>query len=184
MSCGRVPITPLIKKLKGGERRDVEVQMTQPKKDYIRVQEGETLYFLCPHCPKKTKRQNTMFYHLEKHSGETKHNCTMCSKGFIQKSGLQQHMAQTHPEVEDATNPYLKQEWSCPCCDHVCRMKANMLIHIARKHAKSWIPYYDSSTSECSGCAKHFASPSAYYYHSMQCLPVPEEMATVLAAFR
>jgi hypothetical protein len=155
--------------------------MTQTKKDYIRDEEGN---YLCPHCPKKTVRQNTMFYHLEKHSGETKHNCTICSKGFIQKSGLQQHMAQTHPEVEDPTNPYLKQEWSCPCCEHKCRMKANMLIHIARKHAQKWIPYYTNTTTTCSGCTKAFASPSAYYYHSMQCLPVPEDMATVLSGFR
>ena len=172
----------LIKKLKGGSvGRGVTTEMTQIKKDYIRNEAGE---YVCPHCPKITKRQNTMFYHLEKHSGETKHNCSVCSKGFIQKSGLQQHMAQAHPEVEDSTNPYLKQEWSCPCCEHVCRMKANMIIHIARKHAQKWIPYFTATTNGCTGCQKTFASPSAYYYHSMQCLPIPDDMTSVLAAFR
>jgi hypothetical protein len=155
--------------------------MTQPKKDYIRNEEG---LYVCPHCPKTTKRQNTMFYHLEKHSGETKHNCTVCSKGFIQKSGLQQHMAQAHPEVEDSSNPYLTKEWSCPCCTHVCRMKANMLIHIARKHGQKWVPTYVDTTTCCSGCPKMFASPSAYYYHAMQCLTVPDEIASLMTDFR
>jgi hypothetical protein len=140
-------------------------QRMTTKISYVRNANGQ---FVCPECGETKDRQNTMFYHMKKHSGITSYKCKEagCQKGFIQKSGLQQHMAQAHPNTIDDSNPYTKQTWSCPSCPHTCRMKANMTIHIARKHMKEIPPYSDS----CSGCNKHFASATAYYYHALSCL--------------
>ena len=117
--------------------------------------------FTCPYCDKITTRQNTMFYHLKKHAGILDYKCSVsgCTKAFIQKSGLQQHMKQVHPSIEN--QPLL----NCPDCSHSCRMKPNMDIHIARKHSPH-IPVY---TGTCEGCKKSFKSATAYYYHAVLC---------------
>ena len=140
--------------------------MTLEKTKYHRNEAGQ---FVCPECDKVTDRQNTMFYHLKKHAGDLSYKCTEvgCDRAFIQKSGLQQHVAQAHPNIKDANNPYSNQIYSCtePGCEHTSRMKANLLIHIARKHSP-WIPAYSSI---CTGCVKSFASATAYYYHATTC---------------
>jgi len=137
---------------------------------YIRNAKGE---FVCPDCGVIKERQNTMFYHMKKHLGELKHVCTECSKGFIQKSGLTQHMLQAHPAPEDLPS------WSCPCCDHVSRMKANLMIHIGRKHGDGWIPPLNN---DCTGCDRSFSSATAYYYHAVTCFCPPNELKEKLAA--
>jgi hypothetical protein len=157
----------------------MSIQEKKPHNVYI---QNEAKQFICPHCDKTTNRQNTMFYHIEKkHTEMKKHQCTECTKGFVNKSGLQTHMAQVHPHVQDESNPYLKISWSCPCCDHTCRMKANMAIHIARKHGSTWIPPYSPS---CGNCKKEVGSPTAYYYHAIQCLTPPPEMEKHLEVYR
>jgi len=141
-----------------------------PKMTYVRNDAG---HFVCPECGEIKARQNTMFYHMKKHSGEEArtHVCTEpgCGKAFIQKSGLQQHMIQTHP-VEGQ-----EPAWSCPAagCDHICRMKANLIIHIGRKHGDGWIPPLADGTNGCTGCKRVFASPTAYYYHAVTCFTAP-----------
>lgn len=131
---------------------------------YIRNAAGE---FVCPHCGITKARQNTMFYHMKKHAGDLSHVCGVCSKGFIQKSGLDQHMLQAHSsEIAGAG----VVEHSCPCCDHSCKMKANLLIHIARKHGDGWVPSVPTASgATCTGCERTFASPTAYYYHAAAC---------------
>lgn len=132
--------------------------LAQPSK-YVRNDEG---LFTCPHCDKVTTRQNTMFYHLKKHAGILDYKCSVpgCTKAFIQKSGLQQHMNQVH----QASGPTI---FTCPHegCDHTCQMKSNMVIHIARKHSPQ-IPVYSGT---CTGCNKTFKSATAYYYHAAAC---------------
>ena len=138
----------------------------EPKSKYPRNAAGQ---YTCTHCDKVTDRQNTMFYHLKKHAGTMDYPCTEpgCAKAFVQKSGLQQHVAQAHPNVIDKTNPYANQIYEClePGCDHKCRMKANLQIHTARKHSP-WIPTFIGT---CTGCTRAFASPTAYYYHAIGC---------------
>jgi uncharacterized C2H2 Zn-finger protein len=144
---------------------DTNSVISTKKSKYIRNESG---HFTCPHCDKVTERQNTMFYHLKKHAGDLSYRCTEtgCDRAFIQKSGLQQHVAQAHPDVTDKSNPYANHMYTCPeeNCDHACRMKANLMIHIARKHSP-WIPAY---TGSCL-CLKSFASATAYYYHATSC---------------
>ena len=137
---------------------------TTTKMTYLRNAAGE---FVCPDCDFITPRQNTMFYHMEKHKGVFKHVCEVCSKGFIQKSGLTQHMIQAHP-VEAAAAGYKVTDYACPCCDHTCRVKSNLFIHIARKHGSGWVPAA-SGTTTCTGCAREFSSATAYYYHAVSC---------------
>ena len=149
-----------------GTNRVARMTMT-----YIRNDKGE---FVCPECNVIKARQNTMFYHMKKHIGEMRHACTEpgCGKAFIQKSGLQQHMMQMH-------SPENVVPLSCPCCDHTCKMKANLLIHIGRKHGGDWIPSMDAGS--CTGCKKLFSSPTAYYYHAVQCFQAPSNIAEFLS---
>ena len=141
--------------------------------NYIRTTEG---HFLCPEpgCGAIKKRQNTMHYHMKKHAGDMTHACDVpgCGAAFIQKSGLDQHRAQKHSETV---------AWACPCCDHASKMKANLIIHIGRKHGAGWIPSLDK-TGVCSGCCqKTFESVTAYYYHAVTCFTAPDEMLDKLA---
>jgi uncharacterized Zn-finger protein len=143
-------------------------EMNEIKKTtkYVRNSAGQ---YMCPHCDKVADRQNTMYYHIKKHLGNLDYPCTVpgCTKAFIQKGALQQHVAQAHPNVIDTTNPYANQTFDCtePGCKHTCRMKANLQIHMARKHSP-WIPIYSGT---CDGCTRPFASATAYYYHAWTC---------------
>lgn len=139
---------------------------------YTKNEKGE---FVCPHCGETKKRQNTMFYHMKKHAGDFTHTCTLCQKGFIQKSGLVQHMLQVHPEAADGATT-----WKCPCCDHSCAIKSNLLIHVARRHGTGWIPPATNDCS-CSGCKKEFSSATAYYYHAACCFPAPATLSEKVA---
>jgi len=138
---------------------------------YIRNTEG---LFVCPEkgCGAIKKRQNTMFYHMKKHAGARTHVCSVpgCGSSFIQKSGLDQHMAQKHSTTVG---------WSCPFCDHGCKMKVNLIIHIGRRHCASWIPPY--SEEGCNGCKKPFTSEGGYYYHALQCFAAPPECSEKMA---
>jgi hypothetical protein len=154
------------------------------KMTYIRNETGE---FVCPHCKITKTRQNTMYYHMKKHTGEMSHVCDVCPKRFIQKSGLQQHMLQAHPKEAAAAGTDVT-EYVCPCCDHSCKMKANLVIHIARKHGSGWIPgIATSGGATCSNCDRSFSSPTAYYYHAAACFcglapaPLAEFLATAIS---
>jgi len=67
-------------------------------------------------------------------------------------------------------NPYEGQTFTCPCCKHETRTKANALVHYARLHAKDWIPAYNKDNG-CSHCKKTFGSIAAYLYHCTGCIP-------------
>jgi hypothetical protein len=132
---------------------------TQPRMTYIKNEAG---LFVCPECGETKNRSNTMYYHIKKHNGLLDHACPEigCDKRFVHKGGLAQHMAQAHATTEP--------DLACPCCDHSCRTKANLLIHVARKHGEGWVPVRDNA-GDCVGCQKHFASDTAYFYHAVQC---------------
>jgi hypothetical protein len=123
---------------------------------------NEAGLYVCPECGETKNRTNTMYYHMKKHAGALDHVCPIegCGKRFVHKSGLNQHVSQAHATTEP--------ELACPCCDHRCRTKANLLIHVARKHSDAWIPCREKS-GVCTGCTRTFASDTAYYYHAVQC---------------
>ena len=145
--------------------------MVTIKLSYIKNEDG---HFVCPECNVVKTRQNTMHYHMKKHTGVYEHVCEVpgCGKEFLHKSGLQQHTIQAHP-TPDAT------VWSCPYCSHTSKMKANLVIHIGRKHGAGWIPS-PSEDGNCTGCKKSFSSVTAYYYHAVKCFTAPPEIAKSL----
>ena len=146
------------------------MSVSTTKFTYIKNDKG---LCVCPTCGETKARQNTMFYHMKKHTGEFNHACTLCDAKFIQKSGLVQHMTQAHPTGAEPS-------WACPCCDHTSKMKANLLIHIGRKHGEGWIPAVAGACT-CGGCKKGFGSATAYYYHAVQCFGSAAPEAVKLA---
>ena len=142
---------------------------TGVKLTYLKNEDG---HFVCPECAVVKTRQNTMHYHMKKHAGVYEHVCE-CGKAFMHKSGLQQHMLQAHPAPDAIV-------WDCPCCPHTSKMKANLVIHIGRKHGAGWIPPF--TESGCSGCKKTFSSVTAYYYHAVKCFTPPPALAEGLKA--
>ena len=145
--------------------------MVTIKLSYVKNEDG---HFVCPECNVVKTRQNTMHYHMKKHTGVYEHVCEVpgCGKEFLHKSGLQQHTIQAHP-TPDATI------WSCPCCPHTSKMKANLVIHIGRKHGTGWIPT-PPEDGNCTGCKKSFSSVTAYFYHAVKCFTAPPEIAKSL----
>ena len=154
---------------------------------YIRTAEG---HFQCPHCDKVTEKQNTMYYHVKKnHTEDLPFQCKKCADcpRFLQKGSYLLHLAAVHPEDADdegKTNPYAGVSYTCSFegCGHSSQTKANVLIHFARSHCKSWIPSFTKGCV-CSGCAKEFNSSSAYLYHCVSCLgaKAPETYRTMIS---
>jgi len=148
---------------------------------YIRNNAGE---YVCPHCNKVTKNQNTMYYHIEmKHTQNLRFECTRCtvSRKFLQKSSYLHHLATVHaddPKLKDKekeligedVNPVATVSYYCPHagCEHSTHTKSNLKIHYARTHAKEWIPAYVRGEA-CGTCNRAFPSSSAYLYHSIEC---------------
>jgi hypothetical protein len=133
---------------------------------YIRTETGA---FECHICGDVKFRQNTMYYHMKKHTGETRYRCEDCDRPFISKGALAQHRLHIHNEgtaanelpanqpvamaEESAAKPKITSEeettpkgapavamFECPCCTHTAKTKANMITHIGRKHGVGWIP--------------------------------------------
>jgi len=149
---------------------------TVKKMKYERNEKGE---YICSHegCgfTAKPKNASTMHYHMKKHMGALTHVCD-CGKAFVQKSGLQQHHIQIHGDGG--------RFYDCPWCEHSCKMKPNLLIHIGRKHGSEWIrPMIQENTDHgsCTECKKTFTSVTAYYYHAVQCFTPPDIVAEKLA---
>ena len=157
--------------------------------NYIKNADG---HFVCPHCDKVTEKQNTMYYHVKKnHTKDLPFECKKCvdTPRFLQKSSYLHHLATIHPDeatdVEGGSNPYAGVSFKCNDCDHSTHTKANLLIHYARAHCRTWIPTY-SKSSECSGCKKSFNSSSAFLYHSISCLisKAPLDQATIISRIK
>lgn len=164
--------------------------MTAPPSKYIKNADG---HFVCPDCGKVTEKQNTMYYHIKKnHTKDLPFECKKCSDAprFLQKSSYLHHLATLHPEDATAdcgSNPYAGVSFGCVFegCDHSTHTKANLLIHIARSHCKSWIPTFAKGSS-CGGCKKEFNSSSAYLYHSIGCLAksAPSDHASMISRIK
>jgi hypothetical protein len=149
---------------------------TSTTTNYIRDEQGN---FQCPFCEKKSEKQNTMYYHIKKnHHQDYKYICPHCpgeARKFVQRSAYLQHLANGHPdEAAPTNNPYIGVSYSCPCCEHTAKTKANILIHYARTHCKDWIPPFTKGMN-CKSCDKQFASSTAYLYHAVQCIPPSSE---------
>ena len=191
---------------------------------YIRNADGD---FVCPDCGEIKKRQNTMFYHMKKHIGETRYGCPHCEKQFLQKSSLNQHILHIHTELDkpkvddkpkvevevenvsepkptieaviepvdtkpdvsppekDTPAPEKLTALACPCCDHSTKTRANLLIHIGRKHGAGWIQpprKNGESLFTCARCEKTLTSTTAYCYHAVSCFTPPPGLSAICSA--
>ena len=113
-----------------------------------------------------------MHYHLKKHTGNLNYECNICKKEFVHKQALDVHKATHHVEKEK------RKMISCDFkdCEFEAITKANVRIHMMRKHYKEDIEQIlkkrDDCFGECTSCKKDFASDTAFYYHAWNCLEI------------
>ena len=110
-------------------------------------------HYVCETCGETREKQNTMFYHLQKHEGIMSHTCEHCNKQFYQKYELNNHMKLQH-------SIGIKNEgMKCPFenCDTRFQKKEYCRVHIARNHIRDiidkWIVKNDKSKQySCNQC--------------------------------
>lgn len=55
--------------------------------------------YMCNECPYSTRYKSHMQQHQVKHTGVRPYGCSVCSKGFSQKSNLRLHQRRFHPDL-------------------------------------------------------------------------------------
>lgn len=139
--------------------------------------------FVCPECNATAKNQNTMHYHMKRHSKDLKHECKHCDKVFLQKQSLVVHMRFKHADELKEANAF-----QCPFddCEFTSPVKGNCVIHIIRTHFQEELkqimfPQADTKTVLCGVCRDEFKSNSAFIYHCKRCLNTEEDTEKNLA---
>jgi hypothetical protein len=131
--------------------------------EYQRNANGD---FVCQFCGKVVpkEKQNTMHYHLKKHSGDLPHECGTCGKKFAQKQSLDLHIQWNHEKDT--------QIFECPVkgCGFTATTWANRRIHFLRKHCKEEINAIHDENHRCKACHKTFNSSTAFFYHAGDCI--------------
>jgi hypothetical protein len=135
---------------------------------------GETNdYFSCPNCKVCKEKQNTMYYHISKCTGTTKHNCEHCDFKTTQKATLELHMQSKHPEEVDTD----AKKFCCPWrdCPFSSLTAGNLRIHFLRIHFAKYCAdalerEEGSSCHDCKLCDREFNSSTSFYYHIGPCL--------------
>lgn len=129
--------------------------------EYSRNENGD---FVCEFCGKivPKEKQNTMHYHLKKHTGDLPHECDKCDKKFAQKQSLDLHIMMSHTG---------DRNFECPIkgCGFKACTWANRRIHFLRKHCKEEIEKIQDG-HRCRICQKEFNSSTAFYYHAGSCV--------------
>jgi hypothetical protein len=135
---------------------------------YTRNENGD---FVCPFCAKVVPKdkQNTMHYHLKKHSGDLPHECETCGKKFAQKQSLELHIQVRHADMIDDDEDIQKFECPVPGCGFSSHTFANRRIHFLRKHCSKQVEKIRDGKA-CKHCQKEFKSSSAFYYHVGSCV--------------
>jgi DNA-directed RNA polymerase subunit RPC12/RpoP len=168
---------------------------------YLRNEDGQ---FVCPQCGVIKNRQNSMHYHMKKHTENAGHACAVCSKRFLQKQTLDLHLRSKHPErVSSASSTTTStastaasdsdtlsssssedgKPYHCPMdsCEFKALTKGNCIIHCLRAHFQKEIrPLLTVSAetkhSHCAVCNRTFSSSTSFYYHCKDCIfPTLEE---------
>jgi hypothetical protein len=142
----------------------------------------------CQECEKGFIQKSAFLHHMaaihpgnkeivipnKEKAGATKcsgNNETDCSNATKDNVRISQNTIETDDKnVTRINNPYDGRVFTCPCCKHETKTKANALVHYARIHAKDWIPTYNKETG-CTHCKEKFNSIAAYLYHCTGCIP-------------
>lgn len=146
-----------------------------PQLKYIRNDAGE---YVCPTCGVTKANQNTMHYHMKKHSDSLPFSCKHCNKGFLQKQTLNMHISSKH---SDDTDSDTREVFECPFdgCTFSAMTKGNLRTHALRTHFLDDVEEILSIDTEtkiisCTVCDKEFQSKGAFYYHCMNCIAIPD----------
>ena len=135
----------------------------------IVYKKNEDGHYECVYCGVVKKNQNTMHYHMKKHSGILPHKCKHCDKTFLQKKSLDLHIQSKHPHTLISVD-----EHACPStdCSFQSRTTANLQIHYMRIHCKDLCAFtMKNCVVECANCGTDFASKSSFFYHMIYCNP-------------
>ena len=101
--------------------------------------------FRCPHCPRTFSKEMYLTSHLDSHSENRPHTCTICGKGFSRLHHLKSHTTHRHPQVGGTnttlagTSPSTSVEpaFKCPCCRKSFRKDFHLKSHIYQKHREN-----------------------------------------------
>lgn len=150
-----------------------------PTLKYVRTEDGK---FLCPTCGVIKENQNTMHYHMKKHENSLPYSCKYCKKGFLQKQTLDFHIRSKHADSESAKSGESETVYECPFedCEFSAKTKGNLRTHCIRTHFQEeadQLMLIDEKSGEvgCVECENGFKSKTAYYYHCLDCISIPEK---------
>lgn len=138
---------------------------------YLRNAAGE---YVCPTCGETKKNQNTMHYHMKSHETKYSHECSVCKKGFLQKSTLDLHMAARHAAADTRVKQF---KCTAKGCEFETLTKANLIIHFVRKHCKEEVGHLCVEGEAglcCRACNQSYKSTTAFHYHAGKCLKFAE----------
>ena len=131
--------------------------------------------FVCPHCGVTKKNQNTMYYHLVRHTGNLPYECKTCNHKYQFKQTLENHIASKHPTPEKEVH---RLRCPVPGCEFQTLTNGNRIIHFMRKHCKGEIDEIlqeREATLICKGCTKTFQSNTAFHYHATSCIRLTDQ---------
>jgi hypothetical protein len=103
----------------------------------------------CPHCPESLP-WNALKQHISQlHGHEMPFVCSLCYKGFLTSSGLNNHM-QAHEG----------RKFMCPICDFRFKQKGHLKQHLKSIH----------KLAQCTTCAMTFGLGDEFNQHVLHCI--------------
>lgn len=141
------------------------------KTKYIRNEHG---HFVCPTCGEVKEKQNTMYYHMQKHKDALPFACRHCKKQFLQKQTLDLHIRSKHADsCSDTSSDTSVYECPFDGCQFSSMTKGNLRSHCLRVHFAEETTALLSTANDkisCTSCNKQFNSKGAFYYHCSDCI--------------
>ncbi len=108
----------------------------------------------CPTCSKGFLYKSRLLEHLPKHSQELNFQCDFCEKAFKTQQARGQHMRIAHKEFE----------YCCPICQQIFQSCATLNRHTKEQHGQARFA--------CDVCGRHFRAQHAFTSHKC---PTEEE---------